>query len=662
MELSAKGSRQDERWAELIRSAGGRAGGFERQWAAYEEIFADRPPEDGPPLAWRPPPELIARANATALARDLALASWDDIHAWSAADRSEFWRRVLERLGIAFARPPRRILDLAAGPLGPRWLPGARMNAVESCWGAPRRAPALVQGREGSDALMTVSYGELAARVERLAAGLAAGGFSPGDAVGLYMPLHFDCVAAYLALVRIGCRVVAIAESLAPPEVARRLEIGGACAVLVQAAFSRGGRRIDLLEKLRATSPPPAFVLPAAGEAGVAPRAGARPWRDLLGAGAPLRAGDADPHAVTTVLFSSGTTGTPKAIPWTHLTPIKCAMDGHFHHDLRPGDVVCWPTSIGWMMGPWLVWAALVNGATIALYEGAPTGADFCRFVERAGVTMLGVVPSLVRAWRAAGAADGTDWSAVRLFSSTGEASNVPDSLWLMSRAGYRAPVIEYCGGTEIGGGYITGTVLRPASPACFSTAALGLDLVVLDESGCEAGEGEVFLVPPSIGLSQELLNADHDAIYHDGCPRGPRDEPLRRHGDRMERLPGGFLRSRGRADDAMNLGGIKVSPVEIEQVLARHPAVGDCAAAAVPDLRDGRDRLVAWVVPRAGVDAAALERELAAAIRAELNPLFRLHDIVLVAALPRTASDKLMRRALREGYHREGRPAAAGA
>ena len=89
-------------------------------------------------------------------------------------------------------------------------------------------------------------------------------------------------------------------------------------------------------------------------------------------------------------------------------------MDGHFHHDIQPGDVVAWPTDIGWMMGPWLIYAGLVNGATIALYEGAPTGADFARFVEEAGVTMLGVVPSLVRAWRRSGATDGADWSAVR--------------------------------------------------------------------------------------------------------------------------------------------------------------------------------------------------------------------------------------------------------
>ncbi len=159
-------------------------------------------------------------------------------------------------------------------------------------------------------------------------------------------------------------------------------------------------------------------------------------------------------------------------------------MDGHFHHDIQRGDVVAWPTNIGWMMGPWLIYATLINRGCIALYEGLPTGRGFVDFVNAAGVGMLGVVPSLVRAWRDSGACDGVDWSRINTFSSTGEPSNRHDYLWLMSRTGYRAPVIEYCGGTEIGGGYLTGTVVQPASPASFSTAALGLDLVVLDEEG----------------------------------------------------------------------------------------------------------------------------------------------------------------------------------
>ncbi len=169
-----------------------------------------------------------------------------------------------------------------------------------------------------------------------------------------------------------------------------------------------------------------------------------------------------------------------------------------------------------------------------------------------------------------------------------------------MSLTEYRAPVIEYCGGTEIGGGHLTGTVVQPASPATFSTPALGLDLVILDEGGQPVGdnaEGEVFLVPPSIGLSQTLLNRDHDAVYYEDCPGGPDDEVLRRHGDQVARLPGGYFRAQGRADDTMNLGGIKVSSLELERVLEHHAAVFEAAAVAVQPEGEGAEKLVLFVV-----------------------------------------------------------------
>jgi acetyl-CoA synthetase len=341
-----------------------------------------------------------------------------------------------------------------------------------------------------------------------------------------------------------------------------------------------------------------------------------------------------------------------------------------------------------------------MNRATIALYEGAPHGGGFRDFVADARVTMLGVIPSIVRAWRHGGLYENPGWDAVRTFSSTGEPSSQEDYLWLMSRAGYRAPVIEYLGGTEIGGGHITGSLVQPASPATFTTPALGIDLVILDEEGrpvAEGGSGELFLVPPAIGLSQHLLNADHGAIYDEGAPAGPGGAPLRRHGDRIARLHGGFYKAQGRVDDAMNLGGIKISSMEIERAAATHPAVSECAAVAVQPGGDGAERLVIFAVcpgtaapgpagagarprgtaqtrapdpdaPEAGAptgnpahsrspDPATLRAEIGTIIARDLNRLFRVHDLVIVDALPRTASHKVMRRELRERYVHRSQP-----
>jgi len=660
-------------WLRFVAEVRQRPGlAFAEHWRSFQEIFRDRPAAAGPAPMWVPGERERSTSNLARWIRELGLAGYPELHAWSVAHREEFWQRVIGELGVVFETPPRQILDLSLGPLRPRWLAGARLNIVASCFAAPAEQTAIVSGAEGSDGRRTTTCGELAELSDRVARGFAAIGLVPGDAVALYLPLTVECVAACLGVVKAGGRVVSVAESFPPAELARRLDLGEARAVITVETCRRAGKVLDLYARVRAAAAPRTVVLPGPDGSSARLRQGDLPWESFLGAAGapPATLYAAEPEAVSHVLFSSGTTGTPKVIPWTHLTPIKCAMDGRFHHDLGgptpsgPRDVLAWPTSIGWMMGPWLIYASLLNRATMALYDGAATGADFARFVERAGVTMLGVVPSLVRAWREGGACDGADWSGIRLVSSTGEPSAVRDYLWLASRTGYRAPIIEYCGGTEIGGAYITGSVLQPASPATFTTPALGLDFVILDGAGRavdEGGRGEVFLVPPSIGLSQSLLGPgvetdEHEAVYHHGCPGGPGGEALRRHGDFLALLPGGGFKAEGRADDTMNLGGIKVSSREIERAVEGHPAVYECAAAGVRPGGEGPECLVLWVVLRPdergeGARREALAGEIRTRIAEELNPLFRLHDLVLVPALPRTASNKLMRRTLREGY-----------
>ncbi len=626
----------------------------EEQWARYNEIFADRDPALPPPPAWVPEIDRLEHANITAMMRELGIDDYRSFHRWTCDNRADFWGRVVDRLGIVFSRKPDQVLDLAAGPAQPRWFPGAELNIVSSCFQGDGFDIAVVVGREGTDEIEAVTYEELELLVNSVANGLAAAGFVPGDAIALYMPMNLECVAAYLGIILAGCTAVSIADSFAAPEVARRVEIAGAAGIITVSSFERGGRLIELYRTVRDADAPRAVVIAAEGFSEQSLRDGDLLWWDFLSDETGFEALTGAPGTTTNILFSSGTTGDPKAIPWTHLTPVKCAMDGHFHHDIQRGDVVAWPTNIGWMMGPWLIYATLINRGCIALYKGLPSGRGFAEFVNTAGVGMLGVVPSLVRAWRDSGACDGVDWSRINVLSSTGEPSSRHDYLWLMSRTGYRAPVIEYCGGTEIGGGYLTGTVVQPSSPATFSTAALGLDLVILDQEGRSVDngeEGELFLVPPSIGLSQTLLNRDHDAVYFEGCPQGPDGEVLRRHGDQVSHLPGGYFRAQGRADDTMNLGGIKVSSLELERVLEHHPAIYEAAAVAVQTGGEGAEKLVVFAVLSDDVSEDELQRDLEKALAKELNPLFRIHDVVLVDSLPRTASNKLMRRELRSKY-----------
>jgi len=627
---------------------------FDDQWARFLSLAEERDPALGPLPTWVPSRHRIETSNLGQLMAEYGFDSYDELHLWSVEHRAEFWTAVIDRLGIVFDRPPDQILDLQDGPTDPRWLPSARLNIVDSCFKPEDCTLGIVQGQEGTKTDTYVTYGELENLVNRVSNGLREHGFEPGARIALYMPMNIECVAAYLGVIRAGCTVISIADSFAPQALGRRLEIASADAIITVDEFSRGGRSIPLFDKICEAGAPRAIVISDSEATSPMLRDGDLLWSDFLGDATGFESITTKPDTPTNVLFSSGTTGDPKAIPWTHLTPIKCGMDGCLHQDIRPGSVVCWPTNIGWMMGPWLIYATLLNRGCIALYEGLPSGPDFARFIERAGVSMLGVVPSLVRAWRESDACAEADWSQIEAFSSTGESSNRRDSLWLTSRTGHRAPVIEYCGGTEIGGGYVTGTVVQHASPSTFTTPALGLDLAILDDVGnpvADGEEGEVFLVPPAIGLSQTLLNRDHDEVYHLGCPTGARGEVLRRHGDQLARLTGGFFRAQGRADDTMNLGGIKVSSLELERVMDHHPAVSESAAIAVQPEGEGAEQLVVFAVLADETNPDALTTDLRRRIASELNPLFKIHDIVVVEALPRTASNKLMRRRLRARY-----------
>ncbi len=617
----------------------------------YNTCFKDWNRELGPPPAWIPDANSSQITNIEKLMAELKIDCYRNFHKWSASNRADFWETMIKRLKIPFRKKYKSVMNLSAGPETPLWLDGAELNIADACFLGADSGTAIIYQPEGEDVSKT-TYKELELLCNRVANGLVNLNYGPGDAIACYMPMTMESVAIYLGIVKAGCAVVSIADSFAPDEVRKRLQIANTKGVFTQDFIMRADKCIPLYEKIVEANGPKAIVLPCGKEMKTNLRDMDATWHEFLSDNDKFMSVGRSPGSCTNILFSSGTTGDPKAIPWTQTTPIKCAVDGYLHHDIRPNDVVAWPTNLGWMMGPWLIYASLINRGTIALYYGAPTGREFTKFVQDARVNMLGVIPSLVKAWRNTNCIAGLDWSSIRAFSSTGECSNTDDMLFLMASAGYK-PIIEYCGGTEIGGGYITGTVVQPSAPSTFSTPALGLDFVVLDEKGEETDNGEVFLKPPSIGLSNELLNMDHHEVYYKDVPVLKDGALLRRHGDQIECLSGGYYRAHGRADDTMNLGGIKVSSAEIERTLNHIKGISETAAIAVTDQEDGPEKLVVYVVSMPGVELNLDQLKQLAhdELKKHLNPLFKIHDMIIVKSLPRTASNKVMRRALRAAY-----------
>jgi len=654
-ELSEKARMQDRNWKNYVDTIKNNPKiPFDEHLLRFFEIYKERSPADGPPQIWQPDLQQRDRSNLFSLMQKLGMNTYEDLHTWSVTDRKAFWEAVIKELGIIATKPPATTYDGREGAENTIWLPGAHLNIVDSCFQSSPSRPAIIMGKEGTPQNEIITYKSLEQMTNRFANSLRNHGFEEGACIALYMPMNFECIAAYLGIIRAGCSVVSIADSFQSPEVKKRLNLSNSRAIVTVSAFNRAGRTFRLYETVKKADAPPAIVLPTAENEKADLRPSDLLWNDFISDQVTFDSVTGDPYRITNILFSSGTTGTPKAIPWTHLTPVKCAMDGHYHQDIQSSDRVCWPTNIGWMMGPWLVYATLINGATIALYEGAPHHAGFVRFVQNAGVTILGTIPSLVKAWRAEHTISGSDWSKIRLFSSTGEPSNQEDYLWLMSQCTYRAPIIEYCGGTEIGGGYITGSVLQPASPATFTTPALGLDFVLLNTRREEVKQdemGEVFLIPPSIGLSQKLLNKDHHQEYYVDCPVGPEGVVLRRHGDQIMKMAHNFFKAQGRADDTMNLGGIKVGAPEIESIVNTHEDVYESAAISIQQGEESLEQLVLYVVLRNKRENEQLLIELKKLIARQLNPLFKIFGLVIVDELTKTASHKIMRRELRRKF-----------
>eukprot|EP00892_Ulva_mutabilis_P005710 jgi/Ulvmu1/3510/UM162_0017.1 len=615
--------------------------------------------------------------------------NWRRLHAITVRHPQSFWPKFMDHIGLRLHAAPHSILTVSqdGNPDHSQWLAGARMNiaqcALEGLGRDPDAAAVVFASASAPSRIQTWTYRVLKQRAYQVAVALRAAGHGPGCRVAIIGAMTPDAVATYLAVVLVGGAVVSVADSFSPEEMYVRLKVAQATLIIVQAHLDWAGKKVPLYAKVASIKSDRAPAVVIVGPDNQAPMLASgdtswdafiRPAQEDPAAVLTFLPASVSPDTVSNVLFSSGTTGTPKAIPWTHTTPLRPAVNGWSCQDIQPGNVVAWPTNLGWMMGPWLIYASLLNRAAIGLFLGAPTGRPFCEFVAHARVTMLGVVPSIVKAWRVGNCTDNLDWAAVRCFSSSGEASNPEDMLWLMSRAGYK-PVMEYLGGTEIGGAFVGGTMLHACVPSCFATASLGFELFVLGPEGANPGSaaargvvslsepdegrsrlrGEVAVRMPAIGCSQTLLNRDHYEEYFSGMPVVD-GLPLRRHGDELEELPGlGYLKAHGRCDDTMNLGGIKVGSVEIERACTQHVALArEVAAVAVPPAKGGPEQLVLFVVPSPAAQPSAtlqadLHKACQAAIRTHLNPLFKVSRVVLCERLPRNASNKVMRRVLRD-------------
>jgi acetyl-CoA synthetase len=327
-----------------------------------------------------------------------------------------------------------------------------------------------------------------------------------------------------------------------------------------------------------------------------------------------------------------------------------------FGTDVGPGTRISWVTDIGWMMGPWLIYGALILGGTIVLYDGAPDYPDPGRmwaFCERHGVEVLGISPTLVRALAVHGdePVRRHNLAALRIFGSTGEPWNPAPWWWLFETVGgRRLPIVNYSGGTEISGGILMGNPLTPLKACSFPAPCPGIDADVVDDAGDPVptgAVGELVIRQPWIGMARGFLH-DPKRYLDTYWSRWP---DLWAHGDWAQRDEDGHWYILGRSDDTLKVAGKRVGPAEVESVLVGHDAVAEAAVIGAPHELKG-ECIVAFVVltPEAAA-SPDLADQLRTVVADALGKPLRPEAVHFVSALPRTRNNKVMRRVIRAAF-----------
>ncbi|MGQ0841911.1 AMP-binding protein [Actinokineospora sp.] len=608
---------------------------------------------------WTPSQDYVERANVTRLARRHGCAGIDELRARSVGDVGWYWNAVVEDLGLPFATPYRQVLDLSRGVEDPDWFVGGELNIADAClgrWAADpegRDRPAVVHESEDGT-VTTLTFAELADRVSRVSSGLRNLGIRRGDAVALYLPMAPEAVIACYALARLGAVLVPLFSGFAPGAIASRLADADATAVIVAAATVRRGRTVAMTASVREAvlSCPTVQHVVVVGEAGEGEAGdGEVAWADLLAADPDTMPAEQMASTDTLLLaYTSGTTGRPKGAVHTHAGfLVKTASEVAYSFDLGPGGRFCWITDMGWIMGPLSIFGTHANGATLVLYEGSPDVPDLdrlWRLVERHRVTMLGVSPTLIRTIRSSDRSDDDfDLSSVHVLGSTGEPWDADSYDWLaIDVFGGRVPVINFSGGTEVGGSFLAPYPVEPIGSCSLGGPSLGMDVDVVDASGqsVRGQVGELVCRQPWPAMTRGIWR-DRERYLEAYWSTFP---GVWHHGDHALVEDGQWFLL-GRSDDVMNVAGKRLAPAEVEAVLIGHPSVAEAAAVGVPDATKGEAVWVFWV-PRLGVGDADISANLRDMVAAALGKPFAPKAVHRVAQLPKTRSAKIMRRAVR--------------
>ncbi|HEY6890204.1 MAG TPA: acetoacetate--CoA ligase [Solirubrobacter sp.] len=591
-----------------------------------------------PPILWTPPAELLDRATMAKYMRERGFETYGDLQRWSVEDLDGFWGSIWDRFEVG----ERGDTVLASRSMpGASWFPGTTVNYAEHAFrGRSDDAPALIAGGEDREDVEW-SWGELRALTARIAAGLRAQGVGRGDRVVAYMPNIPETAAAFLACASLGAVWSSCSPDFGARSVIDRFEQISPKVLLAVRKYRYNGREFDRSEALEAI----VGAMPGLAFTAVA---GEESWATLTASEAALEFEPVPFEHPLWVLYSSGTTGLPKAIVQSQggilLEHLKML---HLHVDAQAGDRLFWFTTTGWMMWNFIV-SGLLTDATVLLYDGSPGYPSLdvlWDFAARTGMTTFGTSASYIGSCMKAGVepASGRDLSALKAVGSTGSPLSPEGFRWVYEHVGADTWLFSTSGGTDLCTAFVGGTPLEPVYEGELQARALGAAIESWDPEGvAHVGQvGELVLTEPMPSMPIYFWGDEDGSRYHeayfDTYPG------VWRHGDWIEITERGTAIISGRSDATINRGGIRMGTAEIYRAVLGVDAVVDALVVDIPV--EGADAwMPLFVVMRDGEPLTdEVVAEIRKRVREDCSPRHVPSEIIAVEEVPRTLSGKVL-------------------
>src|SRR3954452_21942569 len=598
--------------------------------------------EETPPILWEPPQELIDDCQMTKFAQwtGLGFADYEELWQWSVDDLEAFWSSIWRYFDVQADAAPVRVLGSREMP-GAQWFPDVNLSYAEHVFRGKEDGEVAILFEGEARAPGEWTWGDLRAQVSRIRAGLKRRGVGRGDRVVAYLPNIPETIAAFLATSSLGAVWSSCSPDFGVRSVVDRFAQIEPKVLLAVEGYDYGGRHYDksgVIAQLQEEMPSLEHTVVL--EQG---------WFDGEEE-APLEFERVPFDHPLWVLYSSGTTGLPKAILHGHggilLEHLKKM---HLHLDAREGDRVFWFTTTGWMMWNFLA-SVLLTPAAIVLYDGNPGHPDMGRLwdlAERTRMTTFGTGAAYIHGCMKAGVkpAEGRDLSALRSVGSTGSPLSPEGFQWIYDELGSDTWLFSTSGGTDVCSAFVGGTPWKPVWLGELQGRALGAKVEAFDEAGNSIVEevGELVITEPMPSMPLGFWGDEDGSRYRESYFE--QYPGVWRHGDWIRITPRGTAVIYGRSDSTINRGGIRMGTSEIYRAALACDAVVDALVVDVPAVDGTGDNwMPLFVVMAEGEELTDdVVSTIRKRIREDCSPRHVPDEIVAVDEVPRTLSGKVL-------------------